>query len=140
MIYKILLILCFSLIPSFLYSAEYDQFVGDATGIVNAKREARGLTLFIPDQELKDLCNRITYTRGLKLYNGHLRNNGKNPHFSEKANFEGVGWGGTDMDGSEFHTCYYLDRFRGQTMKFWAAYCVDDSGRTFYTIILKSAN
>lgn len=128
------------LFPLSTYSAEYDDVVGDATAIVNAKRTARGLKPFIPDPTLQDLCNRITYTRGTKLYNGHLRNNGRNPHFSELCQFEGVGWGGLDMDGSEFHTCYYLDRFRGKDMKFWASYCVDDSGRSFYTIILKYAD
>ncbi len=138
--FKYILLFVLTLIPATTYGAQHDDVVGDATAIVNAKRIARGLKPFIPDPTLQDLCNSITYTRGIKLHNGHLRKTKNGPHFSTLTNFEGVGWGGLDMDGSEFHTCYYLDRFRGQDMKFWASYCVDDSGRSFYTIILKYAD
>lgn len=110
---------------------DYSDLIGDALTVVNKKRADRGLYPFIRDAALDILCEEITYTRGIKLHNGHLRNS----MYSKLARAEGVGWNSSiDRDGSEFYTCFlYTRQYRTAAAK----YCIDDSGRTFYTLILK---
>jgi hypothetical protein len=121
----LLLVLIF--IPSFVLA---NDCIGNAFDIVNQKRAAQGLKPYVFDPELQELCERITLERGETLHEGHLRND----MFTELAQYEGVGWyGGIDLEGKHFITCFLYEK---KVYKVGATYCVDDSGITFYTLIL----
>lgn len=130
-IIKTLIFCALLLIPLSVKAESYGGLVAPAIDIVNAKRAARGLKPYILDQTLQEKAEEITYIRGTKMHKGHLRNK----IFYPTASMEGIGWSGSiDTDGSSFTTCYLYER---KQYTVGCAYCIDDSGLTLYTLILK---
>lgn len=132
MIYRILLI-CLFLLPCAANADDHNGTIGNAITIVNAKRAnyRLGLEPFIETPALLELCQEITYTRATKGHKGHLRNS----MYSSRASAEGVGWGGQDLTGKNFISCFLYSRGYKYASATWA---VDDKTGSYYTLILSN--
>lgn len=133
MIYKILLILCFSLLPCVASADDHGGLIGNAITIVNEKRANYrfGLEPFTETPALLALCQEITFTRASKGHHGHLRNS----MYNQRASAEGVGWGGQDLNGKGFISCFLYSKGYKYASATWA---VDDRTGSYYTLILSN--
>lgn len=121
------------LFPLSTYADDHGGTIGNAITIVNAKRANYrfGLEPFVETPQLLELCQEITYTRATRGHKGHLRNS----MYSSRASAEGVGWGGQDLTGKNFISCFLYSRGYKYASATWA---VDDRTGSYYTLILSN--
>ncbi len=133
MTYKILIFLSLLLFPLSALADDHGGLIGNALPIVNQKRADYrfGLEPYTETPALLALCQEITFTRATKNHKGHLRNS----MYNQRASAEGVGWGGQDLTGKNFVSCFLYSRGYKYASATWA---VDDKNGSFYTLILSN--
>jgi hypothetical protein len=121
------------LFPLSASADDHGGLVGNAITIVNEKRANYrfGLEPFIETPALLALCQEITFTRASKGHKGHLRNS----MYNQRASAEGVGWGGQDLTGKGFVSCFLYSKGYKYASATWA---VDDRTGSYYTLILSN--
>ncbi len=131
--FKYILLLVLTLIPATTSADDHGGLIGNAITIVNAKRANYrfGLEPFIETPALLALCQEITFTRASKGHKGHLRNS----MYNQRASAEGVGWGGQDLTGKGFVSCFLYSKGYKYASATWA---VDDRTGSYYTLILSN--
>jgi hypothetical protein len=131
----ILIAMIASIFMSNSYAHQYKDYVLNCIDIVNEKRESRPfLKPYKSDPELQERAELIVLEMATLRHKGHLnrRQRGDEYTFYPLAKCEGVGWGGKDITGENFHTCYLYDR---SIEYVGCAMAIGTDGTTYYCLI-----